>query len=211
MKPGQSNAKGGKYERWVCCELTRWITGKPKPELFWRSATSGAKATQDAKKGHKSKMGGDIISVDAQGIWFTNCFSLECKDRDSYGNLDLLFQGRGDFLKWWEQAKADASRVNKVPMMICKRYRGDDLLVVPLWLETGSLKSGLSITSVPRVMTMQGADQYGLAIYLFEEWLATTKVSNIREIATEQKEQRDNSYLASRKPERPRHLGKAGQ
>ncbi len=205
--PKGSNEKGNKFERGTCRKLTKWITGQEKPELFWRSATSGAKATQDAKKGHKSKMGGDIISIDAQGIWFTDCFSLECKDRDSYGNLDLLFQGKGDFLKWWEQAKADAGRVNKVPMMVCKRYRGEDLLVLPMWMETRNI-NGVPIT---HVMTMWGADQYGIVIYLFEEWLAETKVDQIRALATERKEALDNSYLASRKPTRPRHLGKAGQ
>ena len=70
MKPGRGSQKGGEFERKICRVFTKWITGQDKPEIFWRSATSGAKATQDHKKGHKSKMGGDIVAVDRQGQWF---------------------------------------------------------------------------------------------------------------------------------------------
>ncbi len=58
--------KGGEYERLICRDLTTWVDPtreKGKPELFWRSATSGAKATQDTKAGRKANQGGDIIAI----------------------------------------------------------------------------------------------------------------------------------------------------
>lgn len=127
-KPGRSNAKGGGFERKICRALTKWITGHEHPEIFWRSATSGAKATQDAKKGHKSKMGGDIVAVDSKGQWFTDGFSIECKNRKSFGHLDLLFEGRGKFLEWWGQCCSDADRAGKMPLMIFKRLQGPVLV-----------------------------------------------------------------------------------
>ena len=128
MRKGGSNAKGGDFERQICRLLTKWITGEEKPEIFWRSATSGAKATQDAKAGHKSKMGGDIVSIDERGQWFTDQFSVECKNRAGYGNLDQLLLKRGEFLKWWEQACKDADRADKSPLLIFKRSRGQVLI-----------------------------------------------------------------------------------
>ncbi len=128
MKKGGQNAKGGDFERLICRLLTKWITGEEKPEIFWRSATSGAKATQDAKAGHKSKMGGDIVAIDEQGQWFTNAFSIECKNRADYGNLDQLLLKRGEFLKWWEQTCKDADRADKAPLLIFKRVRGQVLV-----------------------------------------------------------------------------------
>lgn len=209
--PRRSNEKGNKFERDVCRALTKWITGSEKPELFWRSATSGAKATQDAKGGHKSKMGGDIVSVDAQGLWFTKCFSIECKDRNDYGNLDLVFIGKGDFLKWWNQTLADAGRMNKVPMLVFKRFRGEVLVAFPAWLATGSVyASGVKISDAEPVMIIYGADRFGIAIYQFDVWLQRTMPSRIRTIAKEQEEQRKRSYLASSKPPKPHHLPRAG-
>ena len=203
MKPGQSNAKGGEFERWVCRELTRWITGKPKPELFWRSATSGAKATQDAKKGVKSKMGGDLVAIDAAGQWFMDCFSLECKDRHEYGNLDMLFTGQGDFLKWWEQCCNDALRVNKVPMMVVKRYRRDPLVVFPMWME--------NVSNPSPGMTFEGkGPTHGMAIHQFLPWLESTTVATIEKLAVERSQELADSYLASRQ-RIPKHLGRAGQ
>ena len=202
MKPGQANKKGGEFERWVCRMLTKWITGQEKPELFWRSATSGAKATMDARKGHKSKMGGDLVSIDAQGQWFMDCFSLECKDRHDYGNLDLLFIDKGDFLKWWNQCQGDAGRVNKVPMMIVKRYRRDPIVVLPQWMEMTA--------PISPAMVFRGSGKLqGLVIYPFLPWLEQTKVITIEKLAEERHERLANSYLASRQPI-SKHLGKAG-
>ena len=203
MKPGQANAKGGSFERWVCRQLTKWITGQEKPELFWRSATSGAKATVDARRGIKSKMGGDLIAVDSKGQWFIDCFSLECKDRADYGNLDLLFAGQGDFLKWWGQCNRDAIRANKVPMMIVKRLRRKPLLVVPAWI--GRTVGGLSGPE----MEMDGFDKFGFTIYLFSNWMEGVKVGRVFDLAYERKKALADSYLANQK-HTPKHLEKAG-
>ncbi len=51
MRKGGSPSKGGGFERLICRKFTKWLTGNDQPEVLWRSATSGAKATQDAKAG----------------------------------------------------------------------------------------------------------------------------------------------------------------
>ena len=164
MRKGGSNAKGGGFERLVCRALTKWITGEEKPEIFWRSATSGAKATQDAKAGHKSKMGGDIVAIDEQGQWFTDHFRIECKNRADYGNLDQLILGRGEFLKWWDQACTDADRANKEPFLIFKRTRGH--VFVALW--NGS---GIDL-AYPYLLCVPLKKSHQIVICRFDHWLA---------------------------------------
>lgn len=203
--------KGGEFERWLCRTLTTWIDPtrvNGKPELFWRSATSGAKATQDTKAGLKANQGGDLIAVADEVLgtshfWFTQLFSIEAKDRHDYGNLDLMFIDRGDFLKWWKKCQSDASRVNKVPLMVVKRYRREPLLVLPTWV--GQTVGGLPGPDI----TVYGIDKTGFTIYLLDKWLEGTKIDRVFDLAYERKKQLDESYLASRKPERPRYLGKA--
>lgn len=122
MKKGGGKTKGCEFERTICRRLTYWITGEEKPEIFWRSASSGAKATQDEKSGVKSKMGGDIVSVADEGSWLTNTFSIECK---SYHQVDFkcLLLGKGNIISWWDQCKRDAVLSNKFPMLIFKGNR----------------------------------------------------------------------------------------
>lgn len=119
----KSNSKGSAFERLVCRRLTELVTGSPTPEIFWRSATSGAKATVDRAAGRESNMGGDIVAIDPKGQPFLNKFSVECKDRASFGKMDSLIQGKGELLAWWRQCAEDAKASRRYPLMIFKALR----------------------------------------------------------------------------------------
>ena len=206
--------KGGEFERLVCRALTTWIDPtreNGKPELFWRSATSGAKATQDTKAGRKANQGGDLIAIADEVLgtshfWLTGAFSIECKDRADYGNLDLLFTGQGDFLEWWKKARSDANRTNRIPMMICKRLRKPTLLVLPMWVPT--VLRGLP---GPSIIVETEDTEPGIVIYLFNSWLRGTKADDVGSLAEDHKQRLRDSYLASRRPKHPRQLKKAGK
>lgn len=132
MRPGGSNRKGGGFEREVCRKLTLWITGKPKPEILWRSATSGAKATQDAKQGLRSGMGSDLVSVDPRSAWLTNAYSIEIKFRASFGSLRSLVTGKGGLCDWWMQVCADSVRDGRKPFLIFKQNRSPIFGMLPI-------------------------------------------------------------------------------
>ena len=118
----RSKSKGSGFEITVCRLLTEWITGEPKPEIFWRSASSGAKATQDFKSDVQSKMAGDIVAIDAAGQWFTDMYSVECKFYKDF-KFEHVLEGKGHILKWWEQCVGDAKKSDKLPMLIFKKNR----------------------------------------------------------------------------------------
>ena len=116
------SAKGSDFERLVCRRLTYWITGQEKPEIFWRSATSGAKATRESQDGRDSHMGGDIVAVHPDGYPFVELFSVECKNRKEFGRIEnvLVDEGKSPFMQWWKDCEADAYNSGKVPLLIFK-------------------------------------------------------------------------------------------
>ncbi len=114
-------AKGSVFERDICRILTQWVIGQPKPEIFWRSATSGAKATVEHKAGRTSHMGGDIVSVHPDGNWLMERFSIECKNRKSMGTLPHFLLGTANMLDWWNQCVEDANIHGKIPWLIFKQ------------------------------------------------------------------------------------------
>ena len=190
--------KGGEFERNVCRALTTWIDStrtSGKPELFWRSATSGAKATQDRKSGRNANQGGDIIAIQDEVLgtdhfWVTKSFSIECKDRKGYGNLDLILQAKGDFLKWWKQAVDDADKAQKEPLLIFKKRRGEILIA-----HRGH--STKMATNLPTIMFWE-PPYYKQAVVIsnFERWLKANKYHGVR-----------SAFIHHQ----VKHLGKAGQ
>ena len=121
MKVGAGKNKGSTFEREICRILTRWINhGKNKPELFWRTPSSGGKATQDMKKGAVSKMGGDIMAIDEKGKWFTDNFYIECKFYKDF-EFERMLEGRGLILHWWYITEEKAKKPQKWPLLIFKR------------------------------------------------------------------------------------------
>ena len=122
MKPGMGKQKGSQFERDVCRLLTKWITDKQSPEIFWRSASSGAKSTQDAKVGRDTNMHGDLMAVNLQAEWLMSKYVVECK---SYAKLDwggFIF-GKGNIYSWWDKVCGISCDISKSPMLIMKENR----------------------------------------------------------------------------------------
>jgi len=130
MRRGGGKLKGGAFERKMCRALTEWITGKKDPVIFWRSASSGAQATQSIKHGKKSTMGGDAIAVDKLGQAFIDKYLLEFKHYKTYDLEKFLFKNDGDLAKWWEQCKRDAKLASKKPLMIFKRNNFPEMVMI---------------------------------------------------------------------------------
>jgi len=129
MKAGGGSAKGHEFERVVARILTKWITGNTHPEIFWRSASSGAKSTQDAKRGRETDMHCDLVSVKPEGEWLTKTFLIECKSYKVLG-WQGLWSGTGGIAEWWEKVESQAASVQKFPMLIMKQNRSPIYVVM---------------------------------------------------------------------------------
>jgi hypothetical protein len=130
MKPGMGKSKGSSFERLVCKKLTKWVTGKEDPLIFWRSASSGAHATQKNKAGKESKMYGDIMSIDPAGEFLTNKFVIECKSYKTYDLEKFLFQDKGLIQEWWNQVVGDSLKADKDPMLIFKKNNSPIIILL---------------------------------------------------------------------------------
>ncbi len=184
---GKSNAKGSEFERLVCRKLTEWVTGSPTPEIFWRSAVSGAKATQDRKAGRASNMGGDIVAVHPAGQPFMERFSVECKNRKTYGRLENLIdcKSKGEFLQWWWQCAEDASLAAKLPLLIYKA-KG-----TPIYIAFHTNKG----FKVPRLVYNCPVYNESVGITLFEHWLKQNPWKFVKEGAPRKKLRRLGAKL----------------
>lgn len=104
-----SKKKGSKNERDVCKWWKNW-TGYD----FARVPSSGG-----LRWSRTSDTTGDIICSD-QKHFLKFPFSIECKSYKGITFNDILKGTKSDVLKFWGQAKLDASRSNKEPILFMR-------------------------------------------------------------------------------------------
>ena len=119
-------AKGCSFERDICKKLSLWWTNQQSDDIFWRTASSGGRATQ-RKKQEKETFGqnSDIQATNPDGQPFVDLFCIECKR--GYGKWDLLeFLDGGkttpEILSFSNQVMEDCEK-GQYPVIIFKRDR----------------------------------------------------------------------------------------
>lgn len=174
MRSGGSKQKGAGYERKVCQQLSRWLSGGRRKDLFWRSAMSGGRATLAHAKGIKlATQGGDVSAIDPLGAPLTETFCIEIK---FYKDLDLaaFLQGKGKLAKFWKQAKVDAKKYGKEPMLIAKQNMQPPLVLVRIgcyiqqdgWTVWRSRKYDLAMGNFDALLKQRfGAPAVGIVRY----------------------------------------------
>lgn len=164
--PKKCQGKGSDFERLIARKLSLWIQGAEKPELFWRSASSGAAATQSRKRGQSSNMNGDLVAIAPAGQFFTNIFSLECKHYADYSLDEFLKPIQGDIKLWWAQCCRDAQHANKLPFLI---FRKNNSPIFAMLCEQGRSLLRSTYNSLPEPHLVTHAKEI---IFRFEDFLA---------------------------------------
>lgn len=121
MRSGGGKQKGASFERRVCVSLSLWISYDQLEDLFWRSSMSGGRSTVAFSKGKRlAAQAGDISSIHPMGNAFINKFLVECK---AYKDLNFvgLISGKGHLAGFWAEARTQAARYQKLPLMIAKQ------------------------------------------------------------------------------------------
>ena len=130
MKAGGGKIKGSAFERKICKALSFWFTENERDDVFFRSASSGAMATQRFKKGKKtSGQVGDVTSTDLEGIKFINEFSIELKSYKDFSLDFLIYKNKSLIHSWWEQCTTDAKIDNKTPLLIIKKNNKPEIVI----------------------------------------------------------------------------------
>lgn len=119
MRAGAGKQKGGEFERKICVELSKWITGGKQQDVFWRSAMSGGRAT--VKQG-LVRQAGDITAVAPEGHSLTNAFYLELKHLKKI-TLDSLLTGKGELITIWNKTLLESAKYDRIPVLIFRQNR----------------------------------------------------------------------------------------
>ena len=128
----KSKQKGSHFERVICKQLSLWVSGGEREDLFWRSAMSGGRATVGKRKGKDhAAHAGDISATHSQGHVLTDHWYIECK---AYRNLAIesaMIKGIGTLAKFWRETCYQATQHKKMPMLIAKQNNTPILMIVP--------------------------------------------------------------------------------
>lgn len=147
MRAGGSKAKGAEFERYACKALSLWVSKaahknsvsnecKLRDDLFWRSAMSGGRATQQQHKGKiTGTQAGDVSALAGHGAEFARAkkliskFVIECKAVKDLQLTRLVSDGQGFVRKTWNEVLL-IDRQDRSPMLIMKQNRGPVLMAI---------------------------------------------------------------------------------
>jgi len=120
-------AKGGGFEIKVARMFTKWVTGKEKPEIVWRSISLGPKATMDRRRGGEIRKIGDLVAIDPKGQWIEDTFFIECKHHRKADLMDLMknnsSKNKTNVRNWWLKCKRESEEASKYPLLV---FHGDN-------------------------------------------------------------------------------------
>ncbi len=131
MRKGGGKSKGAAYERWVCEQLSLWITNGKRRDCLWRSAMSGGRATIQNRKGKKInvRQAGDITSVSPEGHALTDNFYIECKHVKKLALDQFIVKNTGALAKFWKTAQHAARKYSRNPIIIARQNGWPDLVI----------------------------------------------------------------------------------
>jgi hypothetical protein len=174
-------AKGGSFEREVAVDLTKWLTGKKKPYVFWRMPGSGGLATI-----HEEcvDLSGDIRSLKPYSEFMTNRFSIECKTGYPRTNFWQLFKKikHFDIKDFWMQTCRDAEKAGKYPMLIFRKL-GQKKVVCIRDLEDLSLTFEISeLRNLPTLTVRFGCELPPMVVYDFVDFFKLVCPDDIKKL-----------------------------
>jgi hypothetical protein len=130
-------SKGSQFERDICRDLSLWWTDNENDAVFWRTSTSGARATVRHRKGKSTRsQHGDICATDPIGQPFVDAFTCEIKRGYTKDTLADLFdrpkQGKYTYQQWFDKIR-ETARAARTPswLLIARRDRRVPLVFIP--------------------------------------------------------------------------------
>jgi hypothetical protein len=173
--------KGGDWEREVAKTLTTWLTGSPKPYVWWRMPSSGAMATISEEN---KELSGDLIALRPEGAFLTDKYSVECKVGYPSSSFHKHLKGvKNDEIKdFWEQCCNDANKASKKPLLIYKKKMHNALIGIEM------PDFEFKLAHLPCICMRFSPDQIGdvhlpdVAFYDMKEFLKAVSPDDVRNI-----------------------------
>ncbi len=135
----KGKGKGSAFEREICKQLSLWWTKGKRDDVFWRSTTSGARATVRNRKGQKTfGQYGDVQATDPIGQPLLDVCTIELKrgyTKDTIANiLDAPKKAiKQMYEKFIDQATKDYKKAGSIFwMLIVKRDRKESVVYISM-------------------------------------------------------------------------------
>ena len=135
----KGHVKGTNFERETCKALSRWWTSGERDDVFWRTDTSGGRATVRAKQGIATfGQVGDVQAVDPVGQHLIDLCTIELKrGYNRYTVADVLDRrldaAEQVFESWVRKATLEGQGAGRPYwLIISKRDRRRALIFMPL-------------------------------------------------------------------------------
>lgn len=145
-------AKGGRGERLIAVELSKWLSSGQREDLLWRSSMSGGRATVARKKQKDLRtQAGDLSAIHPDGQPFINAFYPEIK---FYKNLNYsgITTETGHLVNFWKSTVTEAAAYNRSPMLITKENNRPIIIFMQVrGLRRIGLSTEQSIISSPKL------------------------------------------------------------
>lgn len=157
-------AKGNSFERKICTELSLWWTDNDRDDIFWRSASSGGRATSRFRRSKKSTAAsqGDITAIDPSGIPFLKVVTVEIKrgyTKDSIQDVidNLPHRNAPTFMQWMIQAEESAASAESLTwLVISQRNQKSVMTWFPISLFNELYAVGAKIKQYTPTITIVG-------------------------------------------------------
>lgn len=129
-----SKRKGGAFERHICKELSFWWSRGKRDDIFWRTHSSGGRATQRAKQGKRTRgQYCDIKAEDISGVPLMRFAVIECKDGypgQSIGNLfDKTAIQHPTYEKWFEDLSRKRKQAKTLTWLLIARQKNKNVMI----------------------------------------------------------------------------------
>lgn len=127
--------KGSQYERDISRKLSLWWSQGAADDWFWRTDTSGGRATTRAKSGLATANAvGDLSSRTEEGALLLREYVIEIKR--GYNDIEILplldkdNNKSNHFVVWWKKLTGEAQATQRKPLLIFRRDRAQACIVI---------------------------------------------------------------------------------
>lgn len=192
-RKGSGKRKGSAYEREICQELSYWWSHGKDDNIFYRSQSSGGRATSRKKRNKETSSNhGDITCVDKAGRRFIKVVTVEIKRGYSKNTIFDLIDKRTDALQTWEkhilQAMESSSNAGSLSwMIISKRNFRKAVVILPMFFVDTLISVGAKLDAeeicpgVSLKVQLGGQEEY-ICVVLLSQFLKQVKPRMIRKL-----------------------------
>jgi len=127
-----SKNKGTAFERTIAKDLSLWWSSGEREDLFWRTASSGGRATQREKEGKPTAgQDGDICATSPSSHPLMEKIIIECKRYKSLNLWNIATGGPCLFRQWYSNLSTIAYSQDKCPVIIMKEDNHPIMIALP--------------------------------------------------------------------------------